>query len=83
MPSEQKMSELRWMIQANRRGVGLYGPTFRRFGSVPEIDELVEQGLAQLKETGYWITPRGRAYVAEVTFDGGILCGNAARLPKR
>ena len=64
--TERDRAELAWMIRVNgagreNGGRGLYGPTVRRLGSVPECDRLTAMGIARLSEDGYWILPAGRA----------------------
>lgn len=63
---ETDLTHLRWMRRINPSGVGLYGPTILRQGSVPSCERLVELGLAKrrggaLPRKGYWITGEGHA----------------------
>ncbi len=62
----QDMVHLRYMLAANGRGVGLFGPTVKRCGPLPELKRLVTAGLVMLKvgtcrnpDRGYWLTSSG------------------------
>lgn len=66
-------TSLNWMrIVNDKYGKGLYGPTIRRSGCVPECEELVRKGLARRNVhvargeglRGYWILPAGRKALA-------------------
>jgi hypothetical protein len=68
--SDFEIASLNWMRHINDDyRSGLYGPTIRRRGGVPECERLVSLGYARRNEhgargentRGYWIMPAGRA----------------------
>lgn len=65
--TEQEVADLKWMRICNEDGRGYLSPTVRKnFGSIPELDGLMKQGLARLDD-GYWITVAGYAALKEPT----------------
>jgi hypothetical protein len=59
------LKELRWAEHVNQGGTGLYGPTVRRHGDLPEMAALVSAGLLRLLPTGYWLTEAGSMALAQ------------------
>jgi hypothetical protein len=60
-------ADLRWMMVCNKDGVGLFFPTVRKHGPLPELANLVALGLCTVTTEsddnlrfGYWITDAGR-----------------------
>lgn len=72
MLTTQDRINLSYMTEANATGHGLFGPTVRRLGALPEMMDLEAGGLAELRDwpgfrqrgCGYWITAAGRRALA-------------------
>jgi hypothetical protein len=69
--TEVDTTNLGWMVRCNDdHGIGFLGPSVRRFGRMPECENLIRNGHATCndhgsrRESGYWITPAGRALLS-------------------
>lgn len=68
MINDEDFANLTWARKVNDESrVGLFGPTVRRRGFIPECERLVSEGLFTRRdppiskdEWGYWITDYGR-----------------------
>lgn len=76
---EGEITALRWMVSANSRNMGLYGPSLSEPGQSPDADSCVARGLAEwrypvsarkTRRRGYFITAAGRSALQAIEGEG-------------
>jgi hypothetical protein len=71
--TDRDYANLFWARKVNDESrIGLFGPTVRRFGPLPDCEALVRAGLLERRAPffpyrlgGYWITAAGRRALQE------------------